>query len=223
MYACLRVHVTTEKGCQGRESKKWRRLNCPQRRPYVSARYGWKRSGREGSATDGGMNFNVNKKKKTAACDLSRHREGGKGEGGAAARVAPRCNLFQPLSRGNLKVGFKRGNADVAGKSGHVRAPARPPIAPTHQRSLTVGRFRNADYCAIARPRFGTWISFLSSSVFHHPGFFRSVFFFIHAKRNNPSWQTHQRGRAKRPLFGAGLFIYKFAAEPLPRIGGGDE
>lgn len=48
---------------------------------------------------DCGMNFNVNTK--TAACDLSRHCEEG-------ARVAPRCNLFQPLSLGNLKVGFKR-------------------------------------------------------------------------------------------------------------------
>lgn len=79
----------------------------------MSARYGWKRRGKEGSATDGGMNFNVNteggRKKKQPPVISAGITEREAGGAGVAARVAPRCNLFQPLSRGNLKVGFKRG------------------------------------------------------------------------------------------------------------------
>lgn len=72
--------------------------------------------------TDDGMNFNVNaeegggrrrRKKKqqpVISAGIARREVGG---AGVAARVAPRCNLFQPLSRGNLKVGFKRGNVAV--------------------------------------------------------------------------------------------------------------
>lgn len=86
------------------------------------------------------MNFNVNtegrkrkRKKKqqpVISAGIARREVGG---AGAAARVAPRCNLFQPLSRGNLKVGFKRGNVAVTGKGCEVHAaPARARTASRH-------------------------------------------------------------------------------------------
>lgn len=52
--------------------------------------------------------------------------------------VAPRCNLFQPLSLTDLKVGFKRGEYERAGGVKEEAGAFAPSTTPQHERSLTI-------------------------------------------------------------------------------------
>lgn len=99
-------------------------LNCPQCCPYVSARYGWKYSEKKTLAVEWILML-IQKQRAVISAGIR-----------TGAGVAPRCNLFKPLSLTNLKVGFKRQEYE---RVGGVKEEAWTG-APQHQRLLTIHR-----------------------------------------------------------------------------------
>lgn len=79
-------------------------LNCPEWRPYVSARYGWKYSEKK-TLTVEWILMLIQKQQAVISAGIRR-----------GVGVAPRCNLFQPLSLTDLKVGLQKMGEGAGGR-----------------------------------------------------------------------------------------------------------